>query len=241
VNIHFYDSLESTNNTAKEMVSSGAVHGTVIIADRQTGGRGRFGRSFFSPSGSGIYLSFILDTDLFFPHSPALSTVYTAVCVCEAIEILTDKEPQIKWVNDIFIDGKKVCGILVESITNSDGKRWLVVGIGLNFSVPAEGFPLELQNCAGALFEGECPVVSKKRFIDEIVGRFLELNERYSREELIYVYKRRLMILGKEISVVSPNGTFFATAIDVDCNGGLVVRMHDGAMQTLSFGEISIA
>jgi len=119
--IEIHDCLASTNVTAKDMALSGARHGTVVIANSQTAGKGRYGRSFFSPPGHGIYMSFIFQK---IPPgrggAPTLITAYAAVSVCEAIEAATGKTPQIKWVNDIFLDGKKICGILCEGISHGE-------------------------------------------------------------------------------------------------------------------------
>jgi len=176
-----FSNLESTNETAKQPQFLDAEHGTVIIAESQSAGKGRHGKSFYSPAEHGIYMSVILRLD-----SPGFSdssdfseliTMFAAVCVCQAIEALTDKKPQIKWVNDIFISGKKICGILTER--RSDSLDRIIVGIGINFYFPPalpDYLPKEIQQTAGALFTGESditPNITKNQLIDEIVRRII--------------------------------------------------------------------
>ena len=147
-----YDSLISTNKTAKELAENGAKEGTVIVAKKQTGGRGRLGRSFYSPEGTGLYFSIILRPD-FSPKENLLITPAAAVAVSTVIEALTDTKAQIKWVNDIFINGKKVCGILSEAKLNAKGTtEYVILGIGVNLTTPKGGFPKDIELVAGALF-----------------------------------------------------------------------------------------
>ena len=153
--VFIYDSLESTNQTAKELATNGAKHGTIIITNRQTAGQGQYGRSFFSPDGAGIYMSIIL-RKAHMPN-PVMLTAYAAVTVCEAIEKLTGKKPKIKWINDVFLEGKKICGILTQAATdvNDGSMQYAVVGIGINFSAPDDGYPDDIKNIAGAVFSDE--------------------------------------------------------------------------------------
>ena len=111
-NLHIYETLQSTNIIAKELVISGAAHGTAVIANGQTAGQGRFNRRFHSPGGQGIYASFVMRRDRLRFETPTLITAFAAVCVCEAIDAVSDKRPGIKWVNDILLDNKKICGII---------------------------------------------------------------------------------------------------------------------------------
>lgn len=131
-----YDTIDSTNKAAKELAISGAGHGTAVIADRQTAGRGRYSRSFYSPSGSGLYMSLILRPSLLQFDDPTAITAFAAVAVSDAIQAVTGKQAGIKWVNDLFLNGKKVCGILTEAVTDfeSGNIEWIVLGIGTNVS-----------------------------------------------------------------------------------------------------------
>ena len=240
--IFIHNSLESTNKTAKEMAISGAGHGTVIIADSQTSGRGRYGRDFFSPPNSGIYMSFILRLTHLRFESPTIVTAFAAVSVCKAIEALTEKLPRIKWVNDIFLNEKKICGILTEAVSDfeSGNIEWVVVGIGINFTAPAAGYPPELKNIIGSIFPDNNHTATRNHLAAEIINRMMNLENQYDKNEMFREYKKRLMMLGEKIKVIDPNEPFEATAIDIDDMGRLVVRKTDGEILSLSSGEISI-
>lgn len=239
--IYVYPSLESTNKTAKEMAISDAGHGTIIIADRQTAGKGRYGRDFFSPPLSGIYISFILRSEQLRLNEPTLVTSFAAVSVCEAIEAISEKKPQIKWVNDIFLDGKKICGILTEAVTDYESGNipWIVAGIGINFSTSATAFPEELREIAGAVFTRGNPPVTRNRLAAEVVNRIMDPE---NQSDLTDRYKKRLMMLGKTVLVTGAGVTepYEATAVDIDGAGRLVVKKDNGETLSLSSGEIRI-
>ena len=240
-NIHLYDHLASTNKTAKEMAVSGAGHGTAIIADMQTAGSGRYNRKFFSPPG-GIYLSLVLHpVHLWF--DPSMVTLFAALSVCEAIEAVCQKQPQIKWVNDILLEEKKIGGILTQAIVDfeSGATGWIILGIGINFSTPELAFPEELRKTAGSIFAREKPTVSRNRLIAEVIGRVLAPAAKYSEKEIIERYKQRLSTLGQKV-LVSSGGSepYPATALDIDSAGHLVVQTSSGEILCLSAGEVSI-
>ena len=226
--VHVYPTLESTNKTAKELAVAGAKHGTLVITNKQTAGRGRFSRSFHSPAG-GVYLSLILSPAKFQFNTPTLVTAFAAVAVCEAIEQLCDQQPSIKWVNDIFLGKKKVCGILTEAVADFESGQisWIVVGIGVN--VRAD-FPEELAGIATSL-EANIP---RNQLIAEIVNNLLTPR---SEETLLAQYKQRLNCLGKQVLV---NSEYPATAIGLDEAAHLIIRKPCGEIQALSSGEISI-
>jgi len=239
--IFLYDSLESTNKTAKEMAIAGAKHGTLVIADHQTEGRGRYGRKFFSPPKRGIYMSFILHLTNLWLIAPTLVTLFAAVSVCEAIETITEKSPQIKWVNDIFLNEKKICGILTETVMDfeSRGVQWIIVGIGINFTMPQLGFPEELKHIAGSIFTESHPAVTRNHLIAEIINRMMTFEGQHNREEIISQYKKRLIMLGKRVLITDRHETFEATAIDIDDMGCLVVKEDSGEFRSLSTGEVN--
>jgi len=197
--IHLYETLESTNATAKEMAKTGAEHGTVVLAETQTAGRGQFGKSFHSPPGHGIYLSIVLRPEvcpesLYFSDR-TFSTLLAAIKVCEAIEAVSEKKPKTKWVNDIYLENKKICGILVESaVAHTSGKaEWMVIGIGINFNTPQSVFTEELRPVAGSLFSGKAPPIARNHLISEILSRLLTPTEQYDQEMLVDKYIDRLM------------------------------------------------
>lgn len=239
--IHIYKSLESTNKTAKEMAVSGAAHGTVVISDSQTMGRGRYSRNFFSPPG-GLYMSFILRPKGLRFENPTAVTAFAAVAVCEAIESVTQKVPEIKWVNDIFLDGKKVCGILTEAVTDfeSGGLDWIVLGIGLNVSIRTEEFPDDLQSRATSLYPEEKKPGVRNQLAAEILNRILGFKTPPQEAEIFDKYKKRLMVLGKKITVIQNQEEFGATAMDIDSAGHLLVKKENGEIIALVSGEIRI-
>lgn len=240
--IHIYKSLESTNKIAKEMAVIGAEHGTVIISDCQTMGRGRYSRNFFSPSGGGLYMSIVLRPEVLHFESPTSVTAFAAVSVCEAIESISKKAPKIKWVNDIFIDGKKVCGILTEAVTDfeSGGLDWVVLGIGINVYIRTEDFPGDLQSIATSIYPDEKMPGVRNKLSAEIINRILGFETLPSETEIFRKYKKRLMMLGKEITVIQNQMEYKAIAIDVDSVGHLIVKNENGEIITLSSGEIRI-
>jgi len=241
--IHIHASLESTNNTAKQLAISGAAHGTVVMAECQTAGKGRYGRSFFSPPGQGIYMSFVLrPTGRRWADAPTLLTIYAAVSVCRAIEELTKKEPKIKWVNDIFLDGKKICGILTEAVTDfeSGSVHWAVVGIGINFKPAKTGLPEELKKIVGSVFEEDKASLTRNELAANIINHMIDFEAHIGKKETLNEYKKRLMMLGEKITVVGPKETYEAIARDIDDAGRLIVEKENGEIVPLFSGEIKI-
>lgn len=240
--IHVYQSLESTSETAKGMAIAGAEHGTVVISDCQTSGRGRYSREFFSPHGSGLYMSIILrPPHVLFEHTAAV-TAFAAVSVCEAIEIVSEKKPGIKWVNDIFIDGKKVCGILTEAVTDfeSGSAQWIVLGIGINVNTREESFPDSLKAKAGSIFPGENMPNMRNRLAADLINRILTLHGILDEANIFARYKSRLLVLGSEVTVVGNTKKYKAVAIDIDDAGRLLVKNESGEIAALSYGEIQM-
>ncbi len=242
--IKIYDSLESTNKTAKSEASFDAPHGSVVIAKSQSSGSGRRNRSFYSPEG-GIYMSVILNPDSLPFTNTALITAYTAVCICEAIEKLINVTPSIKWVNDIYIGSKKICGILTESASDFETGRiqWIVVGIGINFSVEINDFPRDIRSRAGSLFIPGEETISKNHLIAEILNRLFSQNghTKNPASSILKKYRSHLNMLGEEITVINPDGSqYSAIAHDIDENGKLIIILNDNTKKTLSSEEISI-
>ena len=234
--IEVYETIKSTNDTAKEKAMQGAKHGTVIISDVQSGGRGRYGRSFYSPPGCGIYISFIVKPEEGRPNTE-LATIFAAVAVCAAIENICGKSPQIKWVNDDFLNEKKICGILTEAVTDLETMtpQWLVIGIGINFL--KTDLPKELEGIVGSVFE-ENPTVSRNKLAAELINQILF--RKYSNEEIIEEYRKRLFILGKIIRVESTQAPYEAKAVDIDNMGRLIVEKPNRERVLLSSGEVSV-
>ena len=237
-------SLPSTNTRLKEMAAAGAPHGTVLIACSQTAGRGRRGRSFFSPDGTGLYISVVLRPDL--PPARAIRlTTAAAVAAAAAVEETTGRSPGIKWVNDLYLDGKKVAGILTESALTPDGGRlaYAVLGIGMNVTEPAGGFPPEIADIAGAILpapDGKSAPDARARLTASFLTHLFRLADPLADASYMEEYRRRCFVLGKEVTVLRGEETYPATALAVDDDGGLLVRRGDGTEEVLSSGEVSV-
>lgn len=237
----YFDELDSTNLYLKRLGADGAEEGTVIIANRQSAGRGRLGRSFFSPEEKGIYMSILLRPDISLERA-VLITSMAAVAVARAIERVSGIEAKIKWVNDIFLNEKKVCGILTEAgIDVQKGTlEYAVLGIGVN--VGEMEFTEELKNIATSV-SNECGfAVSKEALMEEI---FLELEKCYpslSNGSFLEESRKRSLLLGKEIRVLDEmvsGGSYAAKAVDINELGNLIIE-RNGETVVLNSGEVSI-
>lgn len=234
-------SLTSTNSVLKEQYLD-RTHSFVLLAEEQTGGRGRLGRSFASPAGTGIYLTILLHPTLPIQHIQFI-TIAAAVAVAEAIGQTAGFDPQIKWVNDVLMEGRKLCGILTEAMIEGETGTVssLVVGIGVNLR-PNPDWPDEVRAVAGALSEfGSVP--RRAELAAAILSRFeraYTMLEQGERDSLLERYRSRLCCLGKEITVISPAAKYEALCTGLDENGHLLVRDESGQEHTLSSGEISI-
>ncbi len=239
LDITLFDELDSTNTYLKKLARAGAAEGRVIIAQRQSAGRGRLGRSFYSDA-EGLYISVLIR-----PHMKAENMVFvtaiTAVAMARAIERTVDASAMIKWVNDIFVRGKKVCGILCESAFGADAlSEYVVIGAGVNITEPSGGFPADISAVAGALL----PYGNKQELRSSLAAAFLqELFSEYARldsRNFLDEYRRRSMVTGKSISVISPTLTRHGQAVAIDDDCRLVVRFDDGTTEHVSTGEISV-
>lgn len=239
-NISVFENLDSTNAYLKQLAKSGENSGTVIIADSQTFGHGRFDRKFHSPENSGIYMSVLLKPALPAEQSVML-TAAAAVAVCEAIEALTVRKPKIKWVNDILLNGKKACGILTEGAVNPQTLEfdWAVIGIGINVYTPKDDFSPEIKDIATALLDQKKENF-RNRLCAEILNRLNYYCKNLNKNEFIRSYKEYSAFLGEKITVIK-NGIFTpAKAMFIDDNCRLAVSYDDGREELLSSGEISI-
>lgn len=232
--------LVSTNLTAKRLAAEGAPHGTLVIADSQTGGRGRRGRSFASPPGTGLYLSMVLRSALPM-QSAVLVTSAAAVAVCRAVERVCGKRLSIKWVNDLYTNGKKCCGILTEAAADveSGGVDYLVVGVGVDLFTPKDGWPPELAYVAApVLAPGE--TVNRCRLAAAIGDALLDVCGALPDASFMEEYRARCFVPGRDIRILQNGQSRPAHALSVTDDGRLRVRLPDGGEELLSFGEISI-
>ncbi len=233
-----YDEIDSTNNAAKQWAREGAPDGSAVIALRQTAGKGRLGRSFYSPNATGIYLTVILRPTLSVEQS-TLVTSAAAVATARAIERVTGISVKIKWVNDLYLGGKKLCGILAESALLPGGKLdYLVVGIGVNVST--DSFPPELSEIATSLAAAGGGEIDCNHLIAAILEEFEQVCAQLETREYLEEYKARSCVLGKPVQLVRGEELQEAFALDIDRDAHLVVRLPDGDVRTVSSGEISL-
>lgn len=239
------DCLDSTNTFLKQNAPQFSDRDVLLVAKAQTGGRGRLGRSFCSPEG-GIYMSLLLHPDMCMENAVSLTTM-AAVAVAESISEATGRETSIKWVNDVYLDDKKVCGILTEAkaCVGENRPEYVIVGIGINVMAPKEGFPSEIKDIACSIFESENePEGFKEELIEDIVRRFYRYYVMSEKSDHFIKYKKLMNLLGKEIKIIEnifePDKYKIATAIDIDEKCRLIVKYQDGTVEALSSGEVSV-
>jgi BirA family biotin operon repressor/biotin-[acetyl-CoA-carboxylase] ligase len=243
--VRVMDEVTSTNTVLKEMAGEGASEFTVLAANRQTAGRGRMNRAFYSPAETGLYFSVLLRPKLSAREALFLTTA-AAVAVAEAVDALSGREAGIKWVNDVFLDGKKICGILTEASLDmeSGGMECAICGIGVNLCDPPEGFPTELRDTVGSVFGTQPPPADVRcRMAGEILTRLAAYYEGLAERAFFDEYTRRSVVIGREVLLmdilgIQPPRPATALAIDRDCH--LHVRYEDGTQAVLSSGEIRV-
>lgn len=231
-----FDELASTNDEAKRRILAGSTGRQLIIASHQTKGRGRIDRSFFSPAETGLYMSLIPGGSLSFENA-VLATTAAAVAVVRAVDRLTPLRPQIKWVNDIYLNGKKICGILAEAVAHPEtgALAGIVIGIGINLTTTE--FPPELDGIAASL--GSCAPDRNElcaAVCNELLSIFASLPDRAYLEQ----YRERSLVLGREIRYTRGGVSRDALAVDIDDTGGLIIRTVYGDTEIISSGEVSV-
>ena len=241
VQLHVLDTVTSTNDLLREAAEQGAPEFTVFAARRQTAGKGRQGRRFYSPPQSGLYLSMLLRPQMQAAETLAL-TPMAAVAAAEAVEQCTGQRVQIKWVNDLLLHGRKICGILAESkVSAGTVPDYVIVGIGINLTEPAEGFPPDLRDIAGAVYPHGTD--TEAAFADCAVALIAALLRQYrqlAQKGYLQGYRERLCVLGRPVTVNENGAERPATALAVDDDLRLLVRYADGTEQWRSTGEIRI-
>lgn len=238
VRLEVYRALTSTNLVMRERTEE--AEGLVIAAMEQTNGMGRLGRSFSSPADTGIYFSILLKPQIENTEVTLLTTI-AAVAVCEAIEKYTDKKPQIKWVNDVFMDSHKVCGILTQAAFQVENlePEYVIVGIGINLYEPQAGFGEELKDIAGSVLQTQSGDI-KNKILAETLNRYFYYYRHFEDKQYMDGYKKRSFVIGKKIRVLTRDNERLATALDIDDMCHLLVEYEDGSREYLSTGEISI-
>lgn len=237
-NIIIFDKIDSTNNYAKNTNNSDLKIPTIIIANEQTSGRGRVGKTFFSPKDTGLYMSIVFSPQKKINELDLL-TITAAVSVCEAIINTTSLPAKIKWVNDIFIENKKICGILTEAVNNyQTGKvDKLIIGIGVNVNNPHNKFPENIADTASAI---NSPNTDRNNLCAKIVNLFDKYYSENNREKIIEKYKKYSLVINKRIKYTKNNKEYYAIVKNINNFGNLEVINDDNTEETLKSGEISI-
>lgn len=241
-NIIFLDNVGSTNTYAMELAGKGAPHGTVVITEWQTGGRGRMGRTWISPSGGNLYMSVILQPSI--PAEDAtLLTLLAGVACCRALRSGSGLPVEIKWPNDLLISGRKVGGILTEIKTKAGGIRFAVVGIGINVNVGTESFPEEVRTIATSL-KAE---TSREQSVELLAAAILNEMDYWhnimtggGREKLLGEWRKMASLFGKAVDVVQGDKVLTGIAGDIDERGFLLLRLSSGAIIKVGAGDLTV-
>lgn len=240
--IQFFDTISSTNDVLKQMAMQGAPEGTVLVANAQTGGRGRLGRTFLSPSGVGIYLSVLL-RPVCKPMELMHLTCASASATCTAIEQSAGFRPGVKWTNDIVYQKKKLSGTLTELGLKEDGSTaYAIIGTGINCCQQPEDFPPEIREMAGSLKMITGKEIDRSLVAAKMIDAYYQLSLELlsNREGLITQYRRDCITLGQPVSIVRGSEVGHGRALDVDETGALIVEYEDGRIEAVSSGEVSV-
>lgn len=240
VPVIYLDTCPSTNTYVKELAKKGASHATVVIAGAQTAGRGRMGRSFFSPDNTGLYMSVLLRPEISAKLSLEITTA-AAVALNRVIKRFSHGDVGIKWVNDIYINMKKVCGILTEATVKPDGKLdFAVLGIGVNLFAPENGFPEDIRELAASVLDTAFDEKIKAAFCADVINEFFTIYPHIGKGTLVGEYRESSLVIGKKINVIKPDGIYPAEALDVTDDYSLSVKYENGTTDTINSGDVSI-
>lgn len=231
--VFYYPSIDSTNNQAKKLIAQDNTEDLLVVAEEQTAGRGRQGKSFYSPALTGVYFSVVTHPMTELANAVTATTV-AAVAVCRAIEKLTDRKPKIKWVNDVYLDDKKVCGILTEAVSDFETQTVTSVIVGIGMNIKTVAFPHGVEN-AGALGVD----IKRAELVCAVTNELLKLSKS-SWNDVISYYRSHSMLIGEKINFIQNGRITPATAVSIDEQGGLIVELEDSKQITLKSGEISI-
>lgn len=237
------DVIDSTNTEAKRQAMAGASDGLVILSEEQTGGRGRLGRSFQSPRGTGLYLSALLRPSLP-PQEVVDFTAWVAVAVCDGIEAACGLRPQIKWTNDIILNGKKVCGILTEMGLESESNalQYLIPGIGINANHAPEDFSEDVRPMATSLAQELGHPVRRSELAVQVIRALDRMYAAFpqGKQEYLDKYRADCLTPGNQVQLITPVSRREAKAVAIDDEFRLVVEYPDGSREALSAGEVSV-
>ena len=232
----------STNTDAAELAAAGAVHGTLVIADRQQAGRGRRGRVWESPAGENVFMSIVLRPRIPAEKAPML-TLVMALALAEGISAISGVQAGIKWPNDIVIHRHKICGILTEMHMNSDGSiRDIVIGVGINVNM--QEFPASIRDMAGSLYTETGEKYDRNELIASVMEHFEKNYDIFAEAEslapLKAAYEKRLLNLGQEVRVLDSTGEYTGRALGITLTGELTVESENGNITEVNAGEVSV-
>lgn len=235
VKLYFYDSIDSTNTQAKRLLAQGLSENAFIAANEQTAGRGRLGRSFYSPKNTGIYYSYVFHPKANLSDAVFITTA-AAVSVVRAIEKISSDKPKIKWVNDVYVADKKICGILTEAVSDfeSGALESVIVGIGINFNTSY--FPEDIKNKASSLNDSS---ITRAALLQAAAEELIKVSEDLENSDIISDYRSHSLVIGKKITFFKNGKEYKGIAKAIDESGALIVETADG-IQTLNSGEISV-
>lgn len=241
--VRCFDSIDSTNSYLKREAVQSAPHGLCAVANEQTAGRGRSGRSFTSAPDCGVYLSLLLRPNCQ-PMEAATLTAHTAVAICQAVERVSDAEAKIKWTNDVLIGERKICGILTELTLEGESAALdsVVIGIGVNANNRIEDFPAEIRGKAGSIFSQTGAPVNRAKLAAAMIEELDAMYEAWERDRFAYLeaYRSRCITVGREVRVIRGDSVKDAYAEAVTDDFGLLVRYPDGTTETVNAGEVTI-
>ncbi|WP_438445640.1 biotin--[acetyl-CoA-carboxylase] ligase [Gorillibacterium sp. sgz5001074] len=235
-NIHIFDEVDSTQNVAQRLVREGAPEGTLVVAERQTAGRGRLGRHWHSPKGKGIYMSLVVRPDIPLHLMPHM-TLLAAVALCRAIrKTVPSVSPGIKWPNDLLLRGRKISGILMESSAENEALQYIVAGIGISCNLEAEDYPEELKEKATSLLIESGAKVDRAELIASFLFQLEEMFQLYREQGFAPIrtlWEASSATIGRQVRMIAHGGTYEGEAVGLDEWGGLIVRQQDGTLKTV--------
>ncbi len=239
--VTYFDLTDSTNTQARILAEEGAPHGTLVVADKQDGGKGRRGRTWVSPAGEGIWMTILLRPEMN-PVNASMLTLVMALAAEKGIRETTGQESLIKWPNDLVLNKKKICGILTEMSTDQMKIKYVLIGIGINVSQTE--FPDEIKATASSLYLESGEKIPRSRIIASIMAALEEYYDIFMKTEdmsgLIEEYNKRLVNLDNEVCILDPKGEFRGVATGINETGGLMVRLEDGSEKEVISGEVSV-
>ena len=237
----YFDETDSTNTRARKLAEEGAPHGTLVVADRQTAGKGRRGKSWVSPAGTGIWMSMVLRPSMS-PMSASMLTLIAGLAVVRGVKESTGLEAMIKWPNDAVLNGKKICGILTEMSTEVECIRYVIPGIGINVNI--DGFPEEIRATATSLKLEAGRNIKRSPVIAAVADSFEYYYDIFMKTSnmsgLKDDYNKALVNKDREVLVLDPRGQYKGRAQGIDDEGSLLVRQEDGNVSAVISGEVSV-